>query len=86
MAVPLFVSIQNTRPAPPFPMFCYVSEKILSPLSYAQQLAIILIEGVVAAWMNSGFFLQCVFHLDPIHFTGGFPSNTPPPNTSAPFL
>lgn len=63
IVVPLFASNQNTRPAPPFPMFCCVSEKILSPLSHAQQLAIILIEGVVAAWMISGFFRCVVFTL-----------------------
>lgn len=37
-------------------MFRRASENILSPLGHAQQLAIILIEGVVAAWMISGFF------------------------------
>lgn len=50
------------------PVLCGLFEKILSPLSHAPQLVIIVIEGVIVAWMNSGFWCVFFLHLDQIHF------------------
>lgn len=88
IVVPLYASNRDARPAPPLPMFCFVSEKIPSPLSHAQQLAIILIEGVVAAWMNSGFFCSVDFTLPRSISQVVFPQTSFffSPYTSAPFL
>lgn len=46
------------------PVLCRLFEKILSPRSHAQQLAIIVIEGVIVASMNTRFWCVFFLHLD----------------------